>query len=49
MSNFLYWILYGVMLFSFLILSLTTMPTLREKAIGILITMVNALLFLPKG
>jgi len=40
----LYYILYPTMLISFFILSMTA-PTPKEKAIGILITMVNALLF----
>jgi hypothetical protein len=49
MSTSIYWIIYGIMLSSFLYLSMVSMPTLKEKAIGVLITMVNALLFLPKG
>lgn len=49
LNNIFYWIIYGIMLSSFFILSMIAMPTPREKAIGILITMVNALLFLPKG
>jgi hypothetical protein len=39
-----YYILYTVMIICFFILS-TNMPTLRMKAVGILITLVNALLY----
>ena len=40
----LYWALYINMLISFFALSITA-PTQKEKAIGFLITLVNALLF----
>lgn len=44
-NNIFYWITYVTMLIAFLTLAMITMPTPREKAIGILITLVNALLF----
>jgi len=45
LSNYIYWPLYFTMVITFAILSVTAMPTPREKAIGILITIVNALLY----
>ena len=45
LSNLIYWPVYITMLGTFLTLSLTSMPTPREKAIGLLITIVNALLY----
>ncbi len=45
LPNYLYWPLYVSMLVIFLTLSLTSMPTPKEKAIGVLITIVNALLY----
>ncbi len=45
LSSYLYWPIYIIMILCFLALSLTSMPTPREKAIGLLITMVNALLY----
>jgi len=41
----IYWPIYITMIVCFLILSLTSMPTFREKTIGVLITMVNILLY----
>ena len=45
LPNNLYWPVYITMIITFLILSLTSMPTPREKVIGLLITVVNILLF----
>lgn len=45
LANLSYYVIYSIMLVSFFTLSIISMPTLREKAIGILITLVNALLF----
>ena len=45
LPNYLYWILYVSMLVIFLTLSLTSMPTPKEKLIGVLITMLNALIY----
>jgi hypothetical protein len=44
LNDKVYLILYVIMLGCFLILS-TNMPTLRMKTIGLLITVVNALLY----
>lgn len=45
LPNNLYWPIYIIMIVTFLTLSLFSMPTPREKAIGLLITVVNILLY----
>jgi len=45
LPNFLYWPIYIGMITAYAILSCTTMITPREKLIGILLTIVNALFF----
>jgi len=45
LPNKIFWIVYITMIVCFAILSVTSMPTPREKVIGILITIVNALLY----
>lgn len=45
MTGKLYWIIYIMMVGSFFTLSMSTMPTWKDKAIGLLLTIVNGLLF----
>jgi len=45
LPNYLYWAIYGIMIASYATLSVTSMPTPKDKLIGILLTVVNALLF----
>ena len=45
LPNYLYYPIYGTMLLTYAILSVTAMPTPKDKLLGILLTIVNALIF----